>query len=87
MGGSIRALHRVIAKSSRPLSLGVGTSSRIEAQGTPRRGGGKRTRIDEDHRGARNHDLLVRDRVGSRPVVIGVEGKADGSFDDPPWRY
>lgn len=47
----------------------------------------KQTRFDEDHRGPRNHDLLVRGRVGSKPVVIGVEGKADETFDDPLWLY
>lgn len=47
----------------------------------------KQTRFDEEERGPRNHDLLIRGAVGGVPVTIGVEGKADEPFDDPLWLY
>jgi hypothetical protein len=47
----------------------------------------KQTRFDQEERGPRNHDLLVRGAVGDVPVTIGVEGKADEPFDDPIWLY
>lgn len=41
----------------------------------------KETRFDAIRRGPRHHDLLVYARTPDRSVVIGVEGKADESFD------
>ena len=41
----------------------------------------KETRFDAIRRGPRHHDLLVQARTSAGPVVIGVEGKADESFD------
>lgn len=43
----------------------------------------KKTQFDESTRGPRNHDLLLRGRVDTGPVTIGVEGKADEPFDNP----
>jgi hypothetical protein len=48
----------------------------------------KRTQFDDDPHGPRNHDLLLRARLPSgTAVTVGVEGKADESFDVPLWRY
>src|SRR4051812_37532903 len=41
----------------------------------------KLTRFDDIRGGPRNHDLLVHASARSGAVVIGVEGKADESFD------
>ena len=41
----------------------------------------KKTRFDQDPRGPRNHDLLVHATTSAGPVVVGVEGKADETFD------
>lgn len=48
----------------------------------------KKTRFDDNPRGPRNHDLLVRGSIAAGPVVVGVEGKADEPFDKPlrSWR-
>ena len=45
----------------------------------------KQTQFDENTRGPRHHDLLVRAAVATGSVTIGVEGKADESFGDPVW--
>jgi hypothetical protein len=47
----------------------------------------KRTHFDDNPRGPRNHDLLVRARYAAEPLVIAVEGKADEPFDKPLWRW
>jgi len=48
----------------------------------------KRTQFDDDPRGPRNHDLLLRGQLPSGDLVtIAVEGKADEAFDVPLWRY
>ena len=47
----------------------------------------KRTRFDDDPRGPRNHDLLVRARHANQALVIAVEGKADEPFDKPLWKW
>src|SRR4051794_30815119 len=47
----------------------------------------KQTHFDEQGRGPRNHDLLVRASADIGGVTIGVEGKADESFDDPVWLW
>lgn len=47
----------------------------------------KKSQFDDDSRGPRNHDLLVRGRTAAGPVTIGVEGKADEPFDLPVWLY
>ena len=48
----------------------------------------KRTQFDNDPRGPRNHDLLVRARLPAGPLItVAVEGKADEEFDVPLWRY
>jgi hypothetical protein len=48
----------------------------------------KRTQFDDDSRGPRNHDLLLRGRLPSGELVtVAVEGKADEPFDLPLWRY
>jgi hypothetical protein len=41
----------------------------------------KLTRFDEIRGGPRHHDLLVNASAASGPVIVGVEGKADESFD------
>jgi hypothetical protein len=41
----------------------------------------RKTAFDDIPRGPRNHDLLVLGRTGAGPVVVGVEAKADESFD------
>jgi hypothetical protein len=45
----------------------------------------KETQFDDNTRGPRHHDLLVRAAVPTGSVTIGVEGKADESFGDPVW--
>src|SRR5688500_9316711 len=45
------------------------------------------TRFDDDSRGPRNHDLLVRAKHAGQPLVIAVEGKADEAFDKPLWKW
>ena len=47
----------------------------------------KQTRFDDNPRGPRNHDLLVRARHAGDPLVIAVEGKADEPFDKPLWKW
>ena len=47
----------------------------------------KQTHFDEQGRGPRNHDLLVRATANVGHVTIGIEGKADESFDDPVWLW
>jgi hypothetical protein len=47
----------------------------------------KQTYFDDQGRGPRNHDLLVRGTADAGAVTIGVEGKADESFDDPIWLW
>lgn len=47
----------------------------------------KQTYFDDQSRGPRNHDLLVRGRLPSGCVTIGIEGKTDEPFDDPLWLY
>lgn len=47
----------------------------------------KQTHFDEQRRGPRNHDLLVRAIANVGRVTIGIEGKADESFDDPVWLW
>src|SRR5882672_8081570 len=48
----------------------------------------KRTQFDDESRGPRNHDLLVRARLPTADsVTVGVEGKADEEFVLPLWRY
>jgi hypothetical protein len=48
----------------------------------------KKTQFDDNSRGPRNHDLLVEAITDEGPVVIGIEGKADETFDKPlaEWR-
>ena len=48
----------------------------------------KKTHFDAIGSGPRNHDLLVRGANDSGRITIGVEGKADESFDLPlrEWR-
>jgi hypothetical protein len=48
----------------------------------------KKTQFDDNPRGPRNHDLLVEATTAEGPVVIGIEGKADETFDKPlaEWR-
>lgn len=48
----------------------------------------KKTRFDDNPRGPRNHDLLVEATTAEGPIVIGIEGKADETFDKPlaEWR-
>ena len=41
----------------------------------------KQTHFDEQGRGPRNHDLLLRATADIGGVTIGVEGKADEPFD------
>lgn len=41
----------------------------------------KLTRFDEIRGGPRHHDLLIHADAPSGPVIVGVEGKADESFD------
>lgn len=47
----------------------------------------KKTSFDALPRGPRNHDLLVRAENAEGRIVVGVEGKADESFDEPLWRW
>jgi hypothetical protein len=47
----------------------------------------KQTRFDDNPRGPRNHDLLVRGRFADGPLVVAVEGKADEPFDKPLWKW
>lgn len=47
----------------------------------------KQTQFDDLPRGKRNHDLLVRATCRAGNVTIGVEGKADESFDKPLWQW
>ena len=47
----------------------------------------KKTQFDDNPRGPRNHDLLVRGSCDRGVLVVGVEGKADEPFDDPLWRW
>lgn len=47
----------------------------------------KQTHFDGQGRGPRNHDLLIRATANVGHVTIGVEGKADESFDDPVWLW
>jgi|1186.fasta_scaffold06655_2 hypothetical protein len=41
----------------------------------------KLTRFDEIRGGPRHHDLLIHGSTSSGPLIVGVEGKADESFD------
>ena len=41
----------------------------------------KLTRFDDIGGGPRHHDLLLRGSMPSGPLVVGVEGKADETFD------
>jgi len=43
----------------------------------------KRTRFDEIRGGPRHHDLLLTGVTDAGPLVVGVEGKADETFDLP----
>jgi hypothetical protein len=47
----------------------------------------KPTQFDQNPRGPRNHDLLVRATTNSGELMVGVEGKADEPFDLPLWRW
>ena len=47
----------------------------------------KQTRFDDNPRGPRNHDLLVRARHAEQSLVVAVEGKADEPFDKPLWKW
>lgn len=47
----------------------------------------KQTQFDDISRGKRNHDLLVRATCQAGRVTLGVEGKADESFDKPLWLW
>ena len=47
----------------------------------------KKTQFDENPRGPRNHDLLIRGRYDGQPLVVAVEGKADEPFDKPLWKW
>ena len=41
----------------------------------------RKTQFDKISRGKRNHDLLVSGTTEAGPLVVGVEGKADETFD------
>ena len=41
----------------------------------------KRTRFDDIRGGPRHHDLLLTGTTDTGPIVVGVEGKADETFD------
>lgn len=43
----------------------------------------KCTRFDDIHGGPRHHDLLLTGLTDAGPLVVGVEGKADETFDLP----
>jgi hypothetical protein len=46
-----------------------------------------KTRFDDIPGGVRNHDLLVLARARSGPIVVGIEAKADETFDHDLTRF